>query len=343
MNPFRFLFVAAIGLVVMVSVPAWAGDAFMGDWQGRWLDKSRMAKPNPQIVAQVVPRGGGAYRVNLLAEFDQRAWPYAQVTAHEKGGKLVFDQDGWSGAFENGVLKGASTDEYAPGQFEMKRVTRLSPRLGAKPPKGAIVLFDGTNFDAWEAYGKPGVAIPWEILPSGAMRVVTSEDKAKRVNLATRQDFGDVRLHVEFRNPLEPENVFQYRSNSGVFLQDVFELQILDSYGVDASYTDCGALYKVAAPRINACAPPLQWQSFDITFRTARFNDTGEMVSPPTFTVNHNGHLIHRNEELPHVTSNTQRGRSAPIPSAPGKIWLQDHGHEMEFRNIWVLPLDDKD
>lgn len=315
-------------------------DPYLGDWEGQWEAKSKVVKQNPAMVAQVVPRGGGAYQINLLSEFDRRIWPYAKLSAQVRGKKLVFDQEGWSGTVSGNTLTGKSTNADTAGTFTLKKVTRLSKRLGAKAPKGAIVLFDGSNFDAWRDFNKADATIPWVIQADGSMRVVTSDDKSKRVNLATKQTFGDCRLHLEFRTPLEPENIDQFRANSGVFLQDVYEVQILDSYGVDATYSDCGALYHVAAPKLNACSPPGQWQSYDITYKAPRFNDAGELTQPATVTVNHNGHLVQRNEPLPHLTSHTQRGRSAAHPTEPGRIWLQDHGHEMEFRNIWLVELD---
>ncbi len=143
-------------------------------------------------------------------------------------------------------------------------------------------------------------------------------------------------MHIEFRLPLEPENTGQGRGNSGVFL-GAFEVQVLDSYGLPGYYNECGALYKLAAPKVNMCAPPLQWQTFDIDFTAARFDGNGELAANPRITVEHNGVTIHDDQEIHHQTSNSQTGKTKPFKSGPGAIHMQHHGHQVAYRNIWVV------
>ena len=170
------------------------------------------------------------------------------------------------------------------------------------------------------------------------MRIRAAKGTARH-SLRTRQAFGDCRLHVEFRLPLEPENEGQGRANSGVYVGG-YEVQVLDSYGLPGYYNECGGLYKRAAPMVNMCAPPLLWQTYDITFRAARSNDEGKILSNPRITVLHNGVSIHNDFEL--LPRAVQPGvEAAKEPSSePVAILLQNHGHPIEYRNIWVVELN---
>jgi hypothetical protein len=139
---------------------------------------------------------------------------------------------------------------------------------------------------------------------------------------------------VEFRVPYEPGKGGQGRGNSGVYLQDRYEVQVLDSFGLEPGLGDCGALYQIAAPPPAVCLPPLAWQTFDITFRAPRFDASGRKTENARITVIHNGIKIHDNLELPHTTGGAAPGE---VPSGP--LRLQDHGNPVRYRNIWVQPL----
>jgi hypothetical protein len=199
------------------------------------------------------------------------------------------------------------------------------------PPAGAIVLFDGKNFDNWtktDGKSPPG----WKIV-NGAMEVVP-----RTGNIITKQRFdGKFRLHVEFRVPYMPKAKGQARGNSGVYVQGRYEVQILDSYGLVSQKNDCGAIYGVAAPRVNACKAPTVWQSYDIWFQ-APICENGKKKSPARMTVLHNGIKIH--DDVPIPVDNTTAGLGGD-PCTPGPIMLQDHGDPVQFRNIWLLPLRD--
>lgn len=300
-------------------------DPFVGDWQGRWLQGEKV---DPDIAAQVVALGAGKYCIRLVPKLDMRCPPLVVVETTCSGDAMAFEEGGYYGQikgdrFTGGRGKGKST-------FEMKKVTRLSPTLGLEPPAGAIVLFDGSGLDQWQS--PQGC----EVLDDGSMMI-----GPKGKTLVSKGTFTDVKLHVEFRTPFMPKARGQQRGNSGVFLQDVYEVQILDSYGLEGYYNECGALYKVSAPHVNACAPPLEWQTYDITYRAPRHDESGKLTENPRMSVHHNGVLIHNDQEIPWITAWTEKQRLAPAPRKPGHIILQVHGNFVQFRNIWLVDLAD--
>jgi hypothetical protein len=198
------------------------------------------------------------------------------------------------------------------------------------PPAGALVLFNGESLDRWvKADGKsaPG----WSLVGGYAMQVVP-----KAGGIMTRQAFGGhFKLHVEFRVPYMPDAKGQARGNSGVYLQGRYEVQVLDSYGLDSKDNDCGGIYEVAKPKVNACKAPTVWQSYDIDFRAPRFVG-GKKAEPARISILQNGVPIHENVAID--VDNTRAGLGGD-PSRPGPIMLQDHGNPVQFRNLWLLPL----
>jgi len=198
--------------------------------------------------------------------------------------------------------------------------------------ENAIVLFDGTDFSQWtQANGQP---VKWQIIDN-AMKILPGSG-----SIVTKQEFRDFKLHVEFKTPELPANVKgQARGNSGVYLQRRYEVQILDSFGLPPKNNECGSLYTVKAPDKNVCKQPGEWQSYDITFHAARFDGTGKnakKVENARITVWQNGVLIHDDTEIPNKT-----GAGQPEGPETGPILLQEHGSEVMFRNIWVVPLDE--
>jgi hypothetical protein len=193
------------------------------------------------------------------------------------------------------------------------------------PPEGAIVLFDGKDLDGW-VKGDGKTAAAWKIVDGGAMQVQGG-------NIHTRQKFdGNFKLHVEFRVPYMPDAKGQGRGNSGVYVQGRYEVQVLDSYGLKSQHNDCGAIYEVAAPSVNACKAPTVWQSYDIHFHAPKCED-GKKAAPATMTVYHNGVKIHDNVKI--NMDNTRAGMGGD-PCTPGPIMLQDHGNPVQYRNIWL-------
>ena len=143
----------------------------------------------------------------------------------------------------------------------------------------------------------------------------------------------------QIQQPVHESEDGQKRGNSGVFLQNRYEVQVLDSYGLAGENNDCGGIYKLAAPRVNVCAPPLQWQTFDIEFRAARFDSDWNKTEDARITVYHNGVLIHENLPIPDKTTGSQ----VTATSEPDSLSLQDHGNPVWFRNIWLVELPPED
>ncbi len=313
-------------------------DSFLGDWQGRWVGKGKVFEDNPRLVAQIVPRGGQRYQINVLPEFDQRCPAYLSLNAEAVDGAIRFEEEGWAAEITSEQFAGTGTVKGRVGSFRLEKVVRPSPTLGAAAPDGAIVLFDGSGFDAWEPTfrGKPG-EINWTVVEK-AMWIRPDRD-ARRHSLRTKRQFADVQVHVEFYLPLIPENQGQSRANSGVYVGG-YELQILDSYGLPGYYNECGSLYKRAAPMVNMCAPPLQWQTFDVTFHAPKYADDGQKVSNARFTVLHNGVLIHKDREVGRRQPPDAESQVEERPFQPAAMSLQNHGNAVRYRNIWVVPLD---
>ncbi|HDP34782.1 MAG TPA: DUF1080 domain-containing protein [Candidatus Hydrogenedentes bacterium] len=299
-------------------------DPFMGNWEGRWSDDD----VDPTITAQVFPLGRGRYQIRLAAKLFMRCPTLAIIETPVKNGALTFNEQGYQGEIRNGRFTGARRTGRVT--FEMKRTTHEPPTLGAAPPENAIVLFNGANFDSWN--NTDG----WELTDDGAMMVTPDAG-----DLVSKKKFKDVRLHVEFRTPLQPNERGQSRGNSGVFVQDVYEVQVLDSYGLEGTYDECGALYKVSAPYVNAALPPTQWQTYDITYRAARFNDDGTVREYPRMTVLHNGFVIQHEQEIPWITAWKEVERLQPPPVERGAVKLQSHrAHYVQYRNIWVVDME---
>ncbi|HKI36751.1 MAG TPA: DUF1080 domain-containing protein [Gemmataceae bacterium] len=209
---------------------------------------------------------------------------------------------------------------------------------GTPPPKGAIVLFDGSGLDNWtKTDGKK--AAEWKLVDGGAMQVNGTG------NVSTKEKFdGSFKLHVEFRVPYMKEAKGQARGNSGVYVQGRYEVQVLDSYGLDSKDNDCGAIYEVSKPLVNACKAPTIWQSYDIEFTAPKCED-GKITEPAHMTVYQNGVKIQDDVRLARkdkegkeeIVTNTRAGLGGD-PCKPGPIMLQDHGNPVQFRNVWLVP-----
>jgi hypothetical protein len=210
-------------------------------------------------------------------------------------------------------------------------VTPGGPAAPVAPPSDAVVLFDGTGVTAWR--NAKGDSAGW-VVRNGAMEAVPGAGF-----VYTRQEFGDVQLHIEWAAPTPPKDTGQGRGNSGVFLMGSYELQVLDSYHND-TYPDgqAGAAYGQYPPLVNASLPPGTWQSYDIVFRRPRFDSTGALMSPARMTAFQNGILIQDDVALWGPTDWLQAESYAPGPDR-GPIALQDHGNPVRYRNIWVREL----
>lgn len=197
------------------------------------------------------------------------------------------------------------------------------------PVPGAVNLFDGQDLSQWVRRGTQEA--PHWMVQDGWMQ-------PRDGDIATKENYYDYLLHLEWMEPDMPNAHGQGKGNSGVGLQGRYEIQILDSYGWKVpGKGDCGAVYNGAAPLVNACKPALKWQSYDITFRSPRLDADGKIGEKPRVTVMQNGIAVQNNTEIPGMTG--IQYNFDPDPTKPGPIVLQDHGYPVKFRNVWVLPL----
>jgi hypothetical protein len=195
-------------------------------------------------------------------------------------------------------------------------------------PANAVVLFDGTqaSLDNNWTY-RDGKPVGWTV----ADGVATSQ----HMDIISKKTFGDFQLHVEWNEPNLPASVKgQARGNSGVYLQGRYEIQVLDSFGIAPDKGECGAIYNQKAPDLNACLPPEQWQSYDITYKAAKYDADGKKIAKARVTVVQNGQKIQDDIEINHPTGSELLKDSAD----PGPIMLQYHHNSVRFRNVWIVP-----
>ncbi|HUG90172.1 MAG TPA: DUF1080 domain-containing protein [Planctomycetaceae bacterium] len=218
-----------------------------------------------------------------------------------------------------------SPQEYKSGiEWERPRIVAPGPTEAA-PPSDAVVLFDGQDLSQWDGGEK------WEIKDGYAI--------ARETSITTKQSFGDCQLHLEWAAPEKVEGEGQGRGNSGVYLMNRYEIQILDSYE-NETYFDgqAGAIYKQWPPLVNVCRKPGEWQSFDVLFEAPRFDEDGQLTRPAYVTLVHNGVVIHNHSEILGTTSYTDPPKYA-AHAAKEPIQLQFHGNPVRFRNIWIREL----
>lgn len=265
---------------------------------------------------QVVARGDGQFDAVLYrGGLPGAGWnrhTKRLLAGHLQDGRLVLSAgDGWSVIVDGQAASVYSQDARQRGT--LTRQQRVSSTLGAAPPPGAEVLFDGTSADQF--HGAPMTA-----------------DGLLEVGGTTKLPVRDFRLHLEFRLPYMPYAKGQGRGNSGVYIQQRYEVQILDSFGLEGVANECGGLYRQQAPDVNMCLPPLVWQTYDIWFTAARFDKAGNKIADARITVLHNGVPIHNHRRIPSKTGAGKLESPAPMP-----ILLQNHGNPVHFRNIWIV------
>jgi hypothetical protein len=215
------------------------------------------------------------------------------------------------------TLKGAESKPV-----ELKRVVRVSPTMGAKPPSGAVVLFDGTNTDEWKG---------------GRLDKTTKWLNTDGSDIASKRKFSDYTVHCEFMMPYRPEARGQGRGNSGFYQVHQYEVQVLDSFGLEGKNNECGGIYSKLDSKVNGCLPPLQWQTYDIDFTNA-VRERGKKEKNARVTVRLNGIVVQDDVE---ITGPTGGARNEP-EGTPGPFILQGHGNPLQYRNIWVVEKQSK-
>ncbi len=268
---------------------------------------------NAKMGANVISLGKGEYRLILFkGGLPGAGWdgtPKIEVEGKRDGTTVTFQDSIDSATLTDGVLITKNSG------LTLKRTIRHSPTEGLAAPKDATILFDGKSADAF---------VDGKIDPRGFLEA----------NTKTKQAFTDFKLHLEFFLPFKPLGRGQGRANSGLYLQHRYEVQVLDSFGLKGLDNECGGIYKNAAPKVNMCFPPLQWQTYDVDFTAARFDAEGKRTAPARITVRHNGVLIQDDVALPRTT--TSSGIKT-ITDTPGPIQLQEHGNPVYYRNIWLV------
>ncbi|WP_237561813.1 3-keto-disaccharide hydrolase [Flagellimonas algicola] len=229
----------------------------------------------------------------------------------------------------NGPTQPEATETYEPVP------PRVTPGLDGAPPSDAIVLFNGKDFDQWISTSD-STSVNWHLNKDGSMTV-----KDKTGNIQTKQSFGSIQLHIEWRSPKEVQMSGQNRANSGVFLQGLYEVQVLDNND-NGTYVNgqVGSIYKQSVPLAMASVPSGEWNSYDIIYHAPKFSRGGNIVSPATITVLHNGVLIQDHFEI----EGPSEYIGWPQYKSHGKrpLMLQDHrdNSRVSYRNIWVRELD---
>jgi len=289
-----------------------------GEYVGDFIEDGEKTKIGLQIIAL----GSGKFRaVSFTGGLPGAGWKRGDKTEAVEGalndrGQVVFkleDDEGTAIAtIKNGKLIAAEGDKLIA---KLEKVNRQSETIGMKPPKGATVLFDGTAKSA-ENWTRGQIVL-------GNLLRHDVESKAK---------FQDHSLHLEFRTPFMPFARGQGRGNSGMYVNGRYECQILDSFGLEGKNNECGGIYSIAEPIVNMALPPLVWQTYDVDFTAARYDDAGKKIKNARVTIKHNGVVIHDDLELTHGTPG-----KLPEGPEPGILYLQGHGNPVVFRNVWVL------
>jgi hypothetical protein len=291
--------------------------------QGEYLGEGTLPDGHEDKVgAQVIAKGHGRFRVvvyrgGLPGAGWQRGGERFMLDGQREENRTTLAGKSLGGTIVGDAM--TVTDPPGNEKIKLKRIERQSPTLGRKPPAGAIVLFDGAGTEHWARAKLTKEGNLW----AGAL---------------TKPLLESCRLHVEFRLAWMPEDGGQARSNSGVYVHESYEIQVLDSFGLEGKSNECGGLYATREPIVNACLPPLVWQTYDIDFTAPRYED-GTKAANARITVRHNGVLIHDDVELERAT-----GGGKPEGPGPRGLFLQGiwsgeaprPGNKVQYRNVWA-------
>jgi len=284
--------------------------------QGEYVGEATIAPGKTKTGVQVIARGDGNFHAvfyagGLPGDGWMRGDPKQEADGRTEGAVTSFSSPNLNAKIKDGTM--TLTDAAGKALGQLKRTIRKSPTLGLKPPEGAVVLFDGKNTDQFV---------------KGRM----TEDGLLKEGTTSKFKFQDATIHVEFRLPYKPKAKGQARGNSGFYFQGRYEVQVLDSFGLAGHHNEAGGIYSVGPPLVNMCFPPLSWQTYDVEFTAARY-ENGTKVKNARMTVKHNGVLVQKDTEVDHHTT------ACPMKEGPepGPLNIQNHGNPVRFRNIWIL------
>jgi hypothetical protein len=287
--------------------------AYQGEYYGPL--KTGEFAPLQTMGLQVVARGGRNFiAVEYPGGLPGRGWyggETLQLQGRRDGARLVLSGEGRRYA----ILDGSATllDEFGNPHGSIVRVQRISRTLGQVPPPQAKILFGGSDTDR---------LLHADVTPDGLLKE----------GFLTKEAYGDYFLHLEFQLSYMPYARGQGRSNSGVYLQQRYEVQILDSFGLEGKDNECGGLYHSVRPALNMCLPPLAWQTYDIDFCSPRFDPKGNMIQHARLTVWQNGYPVHYMIDVP---GKTGAGKAETPKFLP--ILFQHHDNPVRFQNIWII------
>jgi hypothetical protein len=299
--------------------------AIQGEYAGV-VDANGQLTP---VAARVIALGNGMFDVvaypgglpGLGWTGTDRFTGTAARTGDAADAQVKIEGTDWTGSPRKGEIRNGEIVVFHDDGSEWTRLPkkpRTSATLGQKPPEDAVVIFDG-----------PGPVNEADTLVDAHV----TDDGLLMQGVTTKETFGDAVWHIEFRLPYQPFDRGQNRGNSGAYVQGCYEVQMLDSFGLEGKDNECGGLYSIAAPRANAALPPLEWQTYDIDFTAPKFAD-GKKVSNARLTVRHNGILVQDDVDVPMITPAGPQPEERPR----GPLHLQEHGCQVRYRNIWVQP-----
>ena len=307
-------------------------DSLRGDWEGAGGYVAQVIRADDRLLSFVDQIASvndeGKYEAHIFRQFDlPNDKPLAILKGVKDGDAVNFIGDGWTGTIEDGHFKATNGDQ----SFDLEHITRIPPSLGQKPPAGAIVLFDGTNLDAWarrdpQNWLKENGPAAWNLIGNGAM-----ESVPHRGYLLSHRWFADYKLHLEFCNLGGP-------TSSGAYLETRYETKIDETYGrLDGNA--CGQFAnctdKSSNPGIRCSRPPLEWQTMDIEFHPPKFDADGKKIASAHATVIFNGVLFYNDQAIGPPQLNAAKLGEA----AWGPLMLQEHGMPVQFRNIWAVEI----
>lgn len=293
--------------------------AYQGEYLGSALNQFNCCQT---LGLQVVALGNGEFKaVEYANGLPGYGWPIGgertKYTGKLESGTLTLTSETRKiDIASDGRGSVRTADEHGRNLGYANKVHRASSTLGACAPYGSVVLFDGTSADKFKA----GAIVEGNLLKEGT---------------ETTDAYGDFRLHLEFRLPYMPLARDQGRANSGVYIQSRYEVQILDSFGLEGEFNECGSLYRQRKPDLNMCLPPLSWQTYDIWFTGPKFDRDGKKSTNGRITAWLNGVAVQDDVEIVNKTGAGQaEGPKALVTK------LQNHSNPVRFRNIWLIETD---